>query len=100
VVASDASGSCNHVRLAYVNAGSTPVRARRAEALLASSALEPEVVSAAAELAAEELDPPTDVHATAAYRRQLARVLTARTLGSAIERAAQSARPRGELSVR
>jgi carbon-monoxide dehydrogenase medium subunit len=37
---------------------------------------------------AESLDPPDDVHASAAYRRRLARVLTARALREASARAA------------
>ena len=38
---------------------------------------------------AESLDPPDDVHASAAYRRRLARVLTARALREASARAAR-----------
>jgi carbon-monoxide dehydrogenase medium subunit len=40
-------------------------------------------IDAAGELALGELDPADDVHATAAYRSQLVRVLTARVLRSA-----------------
>jgi CO/xanthine dehydrogenase FAD-binding subunit len=80
VIAHDASGNCSHARLAYVNAGSTPVRARRAEAVLVGSDLGPEAVDNAVDVMLEEIDPPTDVHATSAYRRQLARVLTRRAV--------------------
>ena len=38
---------------------------------------------------AERLDPPDDVHASGAYRRRLARVLTARALREASARAAR-----------
>ena len=41
-----------------------------------------------AALIAESLDPPDDVHASGAYRRRLARVLTARALREASARAA------------
>ena len=40
---------------------------------------------AAAEHAADQLDPEDDIHATAEYRRHLARVLTARSLKAAYE---------------
>jgi CO/xanthine dehydrogenase FAD-binding subunit len=42
-----------------------------------------------AALIAESLDPPDDVHASGAYRRRLARVLTARALREASARAAR-----------
>jgi carbon-monoxide dehydrogenase medium subunit len=45
-------------------------------------------LSAAAELAADSVDPEADIHASAEYRRQLAGVLTARALGLAARRAA------------
>ena len=80
VIARDEGGHCSHVRLAYVNAGSTPIRARRAEAVLTGSDLEPEAVDNAIDVMLEEIDPPTDVHASSAYRRQLARVLTRRAV--------------------
>ncbi|WP_194926601.1 FAD binding domain-containing protein [Catenulispora pinisilvae] len=41
--------------------------------------------SAAAEHAADQLDPEDDIHASAEYRRHLARVLTARSLKAAYE---------------
>jgi carbon-monoxide dehydrogenase medium subunit len=45
-------------------------------------------LGAAAELAASSLDPEGDIHASAEYRRQLARVLTGRALAEAARRAA------------
>lgn len=44
-----------------------------------------EALDAAAELALEQLDPAEDIHATAAYRSQLVRVLTRRVLRSAYD---------------
>jgi CO/xanthine dehydrogenase FAD-binding subunit len=44
-----------------------------------------ESLAAAAELALGELDPADDLHATAAYRGQLVRVLTTRVLGAAYD---------------
>jgi len=47
-----------------------------------------EDLDAAAARIAESLEPPTDVHASGEYRRRLARVLTARALRQARDRAA------------
>jgi len=46
-------------------------------------------LGAAAEFAAAALDPEGDIHASAEYRRQLARVLTGRTLAEAARSAAE-----------
>lgn len=66
-------------RVGLVNMGGVPLRATATEEALASGA----DVSAAAELAAEGTNPPDEPHATAAYRRHLARVLTRRALTQA-----------------
>jgi carbon-monoxide dehydrogenase medium subunit len=44
-----------------------------------------EALAAAGEAALAELDPADDIHATAAYRAQLVRVLTSRVVRSAHE---------------
>jgi carbon-monoxide dehydrogenase medium subunit len=53
--------------------GTTPVRARRAEAALATGDVE-----GAAKALAADLNPPGDVQATSALKRQLAGVLLKR----------------------
>jgi len=78
------------VRLALFGCGSTPVRAIRAEATLAGQPPTPDAISAAAHDAAAALAPDGDLHATAAYRRSVARTLSARALGMAIHRARRS----------
>src|SRR6266576_1890591 len=56
--------------------------------LLAGQSPSEELLRAAADAAAtRDIDPPSDIHASAAYRRQLARVLTRRALARAFERA-------------
>jgi carbon-monoxide dehydrogenase medium subunit len=66
-------------RVALANMGSAPLRAAETERALAAGA----GIDAAAELAAENTDPVSDLHADPAYRRHLARVLVARALSSA-----------------
>jgi CO/xanthine dehydrogenase FAD-binding subunit len=78
---------CAAARLAAAGAGPVPVRLRAAEEILEREGLGEAVVAAAAARAAELVDPDADVHASAAYRRHLTRVLTGRALKRALERA-------------
>jgi carbon-monoxide dehydrogenase medium subunit len=88
VVTLDEAGACQRARLVYLNAGEGPVDARQAAALLRGQAPTPEAIAAAAEHAAEhEIVPTGNVHATPAYQRHLARVLTRRALAAAVARA-------------
>ncbi|MFC1893156.1 FAD binding domain-containing protein [Chloroflexota bacterium] len=63
----------------------TPGRARQAEAILIGSAPTREIVEEAAERVVEAIDPISDVRGSAEYRRELAKVLTRRTLKRACE---------------
>jgi carbon-monoxide dehydrogenase medium subunit len=62
--------------VAYVNMAPTPIRARAVEERLAEGAS----IDEAARAAAEGTEPPSDVNASAEYRRHLASVLVARAL--------------------
>ena len=74
-------------RIAVAGAGGTALRAPRAEELLRGAEPTREAFAEAAACAATEIDPPTDVLATAAYRRHVASVLTQRSLQVATARA-------------
>ena len=88
VVKLDENGVCQEAKLVYQNAASTPVVAKQAAQVLVGQQANQELFTEAALLASrEEIDPPTDIHATAAYRRNLARELTERTLETAFIRA-------------
>lgn len=76
-----------HVRLAYISMGATAMRSRAAEGALLGQALGTESIEAAAEATALDLSPLDDIHASAAYRTRLARVLTVRALTRATARA-------------
>lgn len=79
---------CQQARLVYFSVGNGPVEAHQAVALLQGQALTPEAIQAAAEIAATaDIDPPSDIHASANYRRHLAKVLARRVLEEAGKRA-------------
>jgi carbon-monoxide dehydrogenase medium subunit len=66
----------------------TPVRAAATEALLVGGPASAEAVGAAAAAAGEGLEPPSDVHASGGYRREMAAVMAKRALLDAIGGAA------------
>ena len=71
---------CATARLATAGAGPVPMRLRSAEEILERDGLSEAAVEAAARRAAELVEPDSDIHASAAYRRNLTRVLTGRAL--------------------
>jgi CO/xanthine dehydrogenase FAD-binding subunit len=79
----DSRGRCVDVRIAIGAAAPTPIRARKAEALLRGKPFTHEAIARAAEAAVGEIKPIDDVHGTAWYRRKLTRVLVARVLAQA-----------------
>jgi len=78
---------CRRARLAAAGAGPVPVRLREAEAILERDGLGEDALRAAAARAAELVEPDSDVHASAEYRRHLTAVLTERALRRALARA-------------
>jgi carbon-monoxide dehydrogenase medium subunit len=86
------SGQVDRSRIVLFSVGEGPVRAGQAEAALQGSRGDGPAIAAAAGAVQADIDPPSDIHASAAYRRQLAAVLTRRVLTAAMERAAGTAR--------
>jgi aerobic carbon-monoxide dehydrogenase medium subunit len=83
----DSSGAFSGVRIGMTNVGSTPLRARQAEASLLGQQPSDSLLRAAGELAAGEADPTSDDRGPADYKRAMIRTLTVRALRKAIERA-------------
>ncbi len=79
-----AGDRCTAARLASAGAGPVPVRLRAAEEILERDGLGAAAIEAAAARAAELVQPDSDVHASADYRRHLTRVLTGRALRRAL----------------
>jgi carbon-monoxide dehydrogenase medium subunit len=97
LVTASADGVVTASRLVLSGVGSVPCRCVDAEARLIGARPHAHMSGAAAEAAAraaDDIEPDDDIHASAAYRRQLARVLVARALAAAADRAV-SGGPRG-----
>ncbi|HEX6452924.1 MAG TPA: xanthine dehydrogenase family protein subunit M [Trebonia sp.] len=75
-----ADGTVSACRVVAAGVSATPLRLRPVEELITGSALNPGVLVAAQNAASGAVDPAGDVHADAAYRRQLAAVLVRRAL--------------------
>lgn len=87
----DERGRCAGARMVLLSVGDGPVLAGEAARSLEGQAPSAGVIRQAAELAAtRDVDPPRDIHASAAYRRHLVAVLARRALTLAFERAAAS----------
>lgn len=88
VVTLDDQDRCQRSRIVYLSVGDGPVEAHHAADLLTGQTPTPDLIRAAAEkAAAEDVDPSSDIHASAAYRRHLVNILTGRALDQAFQRA-------------
>ncbi len=84
----DEQGRCQQAKIGLLSVGEGPVQARGAMALLQGEAPTADLITAAAEqCATHDIDPTADIHASVAFRRHLAKVLTTRTLTEAFQRA-------------
>jgi aerobic carbon-monoxide dehydrogenase medium subunit len=96
-------GTVTSARAGYVSVADTPVVLDlTGTAPGAADAIRPEAWVDAGAAAAGQLDPEPDIHASADYRRHLARVLTARALAEAATRATRgprSSEPAGPAGV-
>jgi aerobic carbon-monoxide dehydrogenase medium subunit len=82
-----ANGVCAKARIALAAVAPTPVRATAAEAALEGKPLTPELIERAADLAGQAAKPISDQRGSADFRRHLVRILTRRTLTTALARA-------------
>jgi len=85
------SGVIAEARIALTGVGAIPVRAANAERLLAGRAPCEGIWMEAAAAVREAVDPDDDIHASAAYRKHVAGVLTQRALREALSRHGKAA---------
>jgi aerobic carbon-monoxide dehydrogenase medium subunit len=84
VIVKDSGGTCEDVRIGLTNMASVPLRATAAEEALRGQELSAENIAKAAEQAADQTSPPSDLNASAEYKQHLARVLTRRAITDAL----------------
>ena len=87
VITLNAVGRCERARLALCGVDSKPVRALDAEQVLLGEVASGEVLTEAARRAADGNDPPSDIHASATFRRKLARYTVRQAIELAVQRA-------------
>ncbi len=76
----DAEQCASNVHIGAIGVADCPVRLPAAEAALNGKPINEESIAAAAAVARDEIDPPSDIDAPAAYRRSLIATLLARGL--------------------
>ncbi|MBI2159725.1 MAG: xanthine dehydrogenase family protein subunit M [Candidatus Rokubacteria bacterium] len=82
-----ANGACEQVGIGLTNVGLTPIKAGQAEAALKGKRPDDKAIQRAAQLAADASQPSEDLRGPVEYKKDLVRVLTARALKRALERA-------------
>jgi carbon-monoxide dehydrogenase medium subunit len=80
-------GKCKDVRVVLGNAGSKPIRVKKIEELLIGKAYNEKLFAEAGEIASQDSEPVSDIHASEEHRRHLLGVLTKRMLKQAWEQA-------------
>jgi carbon-monoxide dehydrogenase medium subunit len=83
-LAVDDDGVVERCAIGLLGVAATPVRATAAEAAVLGSAVAKVDPVDIGRLAANDLDPPSDLHASSAYRRRVAAHLTAQALADAL----------------
>jgi carbon-monoxide dehydrogenase medium subunit len=78
-----AGARCTKARIAAAGVGPVPIRLFTPEGIVERSGPSDEAIEAASELAAEMVDPISDLHASADFRRHLTQVLVKRALCAA-----------------
>jgi aerobic carbon-monoxide dehydrogenase medium subunit len=86
IVALDKSGNCTGVRVGITGLAAKPFRATVVETALTGKP-PAQAIAAAAAHAADSIDALADIHASAEFRAELARVYTRRALEAAAARA-------------
>jgi len=76
-------GVCEDARIVISNAASVPLRVIEAEKRLIGKVVNDQSLAEAGEVASAKADPPSDVHASAEYRREMVKVFVKRAAGRA-----------------
>jgi carbon-monoxide dehydrogenase medium subunit len=80
-------GVCQDARIALSNCAPIPLRAKEAEKVLLGKKINDALLAEAGEVAATETNPISDVHGSAAYKKEMAKVFVRRVGARALQRA-------------
>ncbi|MDH3600508.1 MAG: xanthine dehydrogenase family protein subunit M [Candidatus Tectomicrobia bacterium] len=83
----DANGLCSRVAVTLFGVGGVPTRIESASSLLVGHVPDDDRIAAVAQTMPGQVEPESDIHASADFRRHLNEVLTRRALQQAAERA-------------
>ena len=81
--------ACADARITLFGVGGRPVRVEKAEQRLKGAALDDATLNEVERIVFEELEPDSDIHASALYRKEVGGVLTRRALRAAAARATE-----------
>ena len=84
-------GACETASVVLGSVGPTPKKAEAVEKALKGKKITDEVIDEASELASQGIEPFTDIHASAEYKKEMCKILTKRALKEAFLKA------RGEI---
>jgi carbon-monoxide dehydrogenase medium subunit len=85
----DEKGAVQKVGMGLTNVGATPIKAKKAEDFLRGKKLDGANISKAAQFAADEAQPSSDLRGPVEYKKGLVKELAKRSLSRAAERAAR-----------
>jgi carbon-monoxide dehydrogenase medium subunit len=87
IITLDNASTCSGARIALFGVGEAAVRSHSAEQALIGQKPDEQVIAAASSEVVKDIQPFSDVHATAAYRQYVARNLVEQALTEAVQRA-------------
>jgi carbon-monoxide dehydrogenase medium subunit len=80
----DDDSVCQSAYVTMFGVGGTPIRLRRVEEMLSGQRLDGRVLGQLANIVAAELEPDSDMHASAEYRREVGGVVARRAVEIAL----------------
>ena len=89
----DENQACDGSRIVLFGVEGAPVRMPAVEEMLMGRRVDQKALEEVGKLVAEEIDPPSDLHASDEYRKEVAGVLARRILEAASTRARERSRP-------
>jgi CO/xanthine dehydrogenase FAD-binding subunit len=79
--------TCTDARIVMSAVAPVPFNAEKAGKHLLGKSINEQLIEEAAQMASDETDPTSDVHASAEYRREISKVMVRRTVKAAFEKA-------------